>query len=73
VREHLHQAVRIAAVDSQDALTPEAAQSDAADTVIAAVVQLLQVQGRMSLLGELGDARLDRTLYIFLQVRLTPP
>lgn len=60
-------AIRLASLRRQDDAAPETVHPDRADAVVPAVVELLQVHARVSVLGELADGRLDRALYAFLQ------
>ena len=67
MRQDGDQAVRVAGLRGQHDAAPEAVHPDRADPVVPAVLQLLQVQPGVSVLGELADRRLDRALYAFLQ------
>jgi hypothetical protein len=55
VRENRDQAVRVAGRRRQDDPAPEAVHPDRPDAVVTAVLQLLQVQASVRMLGEPAD------------------
>jgi hypothetical protein len=60
-------AICLASLWRQDDAAPETVHPDRADAIVAAVVELLQVQAGVRVFGELADGRLDRALYAFLE------